>query len=960
MRRLDWALLLAFAGSLGVALAQTTGDIAGRVTDATGAPLPGATVEARSPSLQGVRSSLTGRDGFYRFPQVPPGAYTVTATLSTFRPVERTCVVSLDMTATVDLTILLETEAQVVVSGKAPTIDSTNTTTGTNYTSDVIDGLPVDRNYADIIKANPGVLIDRGDTQGRFLALSIYGATSAENQWIIDGVNATSVTEGIQGKAINNEFVQEVQVKTGGYQAEYGRALGGVINVITKSGGNIYRGGAFVYYDSNDTAAAREFKPGDSGFSETRIVDGNRFDYGADLGGFILKDRLWFFGAYNRVSHDQQIARAESSTYVSKDVPFPLNADSNLYSGKLTWNVVPSTTAVGTVFSDGASTAGAAGALPVSLDPSTWYSTSVQGGVDYALRLTQLFGSNALATLQGSSHHEKASLLAADGIRYSDLTCVGGTPEHRCNLPPEPNSITGGYGNGTGPRSASRQQLAGNVTLYAGDHELRAGGDYMDGKAHSEQLITGEQLVNMLNEYGTTYYSHRFFAVSATDRTPVPFVNRGAQVLDYGGYLQDTWRLSAGLTVNAGIRWDGETTRDVTGQTVLDWNDMWQPRLGVAWDPWENGATKIYASAGRFSYALPTVAASTSFGKLFSFLTFNYDPVSVVQDPTVPHHGRAIGGGGSFSNSVDAGLKDSYQDELTVGIERMLDPTLTVGVKGTYRRLGNAIESRCDLDYTQPETDGNQCAFINPGSNGQFASGNVPTCDGLYDVGETCSPTGVPSPAAKRIYRGIELLVRKSVGTRLWLQASYVHSSLRGNFDGGVNQLGGETRPALNDDYDYPALWHNAYGDLSLDRPNRFRFDGYWTTPLNLTVGLQAFAQTGEPLSRLGFFNSGYGAEVFLVPRGTVGRLPTLWNTNLTLSYPIVVGPATVTAQAYLFNVFNKQIATSKDQGWTTSPPDGFPATLYDPNQAQNNPDYGAVLSRSDPRLFRAAVKVAF
>jgi hypothetical protein len=97
--------------------------------------------------------------------------------------------------------------------------------------------------------------------------------------------------------------------------------------------------------------------------------------------------------------------------------------------------------------------------------------------------------------------------------------------------------------------------------------------------------------------------------------------------------------------------------------------------------------------------------------------------------------------------------------------------------------------------------------------------------------------------------------------------------------------------------------------------------------------------------------------ETEVTPRG---RLPTLWGTNLTLSYPLVIGPATVTLQAYLYNVFNKQIAISKDQAWTISPPDGYPATIYDPNQPSNNPDYGAVTARSDPRLFRAAMKISF
>ncbi|MEX0880249.1 MAG: hypothetical protein WEB59_10465 [Thermoanaerobaculia bacterium] len=143
---------------------------------------------------------------------------------------------------------------------------------------------------------------------------------------------------------------------------------------------------------------------------------------------------------------------------------------------------------------------------------------------------------------------------------------------------------------------------------------------------------------------------------------------------------------------------------------------------------------------------------------------------------------------------------------------------------------------------------------------------------------------------------------------------------------------------------------HNAYGILALDRPHRFRLDGYWVTPWRLSIGLQAFAESGAPLNRTGYLNEFYGSVIYLDPRGSAGRLPTLWGTNLTLSYPVVVGPATVTLQAYLFNVFDKQIATFRNDEWTVSQPAGYPATIHDPNQAQDNVVYGEVTGRSDPR----------
>ena len=940
------------------ALAQTTGNVEGRVTDANGAFLPGATVEATSPSLQGTRATVSGREGFYRIPNIPPGPYRIRATLSLFAAADRTATVSLDATATVDFTLQVAAQEAIVVSSETPLVDVTSTTTGTNYPSKVIARLPVSRNYADIVRSNPAVDPDRGDTQGRSLALAVYGATSAESQWIIDGINTTNVLKGSQGKAINNEFIQEVEVKTGGYQAEYGRAMGGIINVITKSGGNEFHGDAFAYYDSSSTSADRKITAEDSLIADMRIADYKRRDFGADLGGFLLKNRLWFFAAYDRVEYPAEVSRYVASALVSTEDRFPLDATDNLYSGKLTWNIGTGTNLVATVFADPTTNSGAAGADPrqgyqnvfgsippiTNPDPSTWNSTRDIGGADYGLRGSQLLGSIGLIVLQASRHQDQYSLTAAETVRLQDETCSGGTPDKPCAPPPEPNFVSGGYGRIFGPFNRSdshRDQYRGDVNFYLGAHEIKLGGDYQDGHTTAVSSYTGGQLVTRLNETGTTYYQHDFYAKSLQDLTPVAGWTASGRTRDLGFYLQDSWRLAPGWTLNVGLRWDEEDIRDFRGAGVIKTTAEWQPRVGIVWDPSRDGRTRVYGFLGRFYYALPTDLAVRAFGGFLLAHTFNYDPVSVIQDQTVPGHESPRLNPNLFIEPVDSGLKAIYQDEYTVGIDRLLTPTLSIGVKATYRRLGNAIEDRCDLDYNSPETGGNQCGFMNPGSNGKIARGDIPGCDGLDPFPGTCTETIPAAPPARRLYRGIEILARKSVGETAWLQASYVYSSLRGNYDGEVSEaVFGQTDPGLNSDFDYYTLYHNGYGRLFLDRPHRFRVDGYYTTPFHLSVGIQAYVRSGTTLNKLGYFYEGYSA-VQLVPRGYAGRLPTEWEANLTMSYPIALGPVTATLQAYVYNLFNNQIATGRDTVWSASSPPGYPASLYDPNQPQSNPEYG-------------------
>lgn len=949
------------------ALGQTTGSISGRVTDPTGERLPGVTVEATSERLQGARTTVTSRDGVYRFPAVPPGPYRLRAGLPGFRWAERTATVSLDTTATVDLALQLSTEEQVVVSGET-LVDSASTTTGTNYRSQVVSRLPVSRNYADVVRLNPGVSFDRGKTQGRVLALTIEGSTSAENLWLIEGINTSDVVYGIQGKLLNEEFVQEVQVKTGGYQAEYGGALGGVINVVTKSGGNTFHGGAFAYFDSGATRAQPIYVPGEDFPSDQKTTPGNQFDLGANLGGFLLKNRLWFFGVYNRVHAPSTITSREAPASPDR---FPVDQTRTLYGAKLTGNISSRTTLVGTIFADPSLSEGAACGDPVnSADPGTWQCQRSYGGLDAALRLDQLVGSRVFATLQASRHRDSFELVgtgAGGAVRFEDRTCEGGTPELPCEPADPPNQRAGGLGLISGPGDNARSkrlQYGGSATFYAGNHELRAGGQYQDLEQVAVTFYTGAQTVTYLNQYGQNYYQHDFFARSREDLTPVDVPTR-PEARRLGFYAQDSFRATPNLTIHAGLRWDQDTLKEPSGATIFKTSNEWQPRLGVVWDPWKDGVTRVYASAGRFYYALPLDLASLAYGHLIEATTFNFSPVDLTPDPSVTNRPPQEPRGSDFGDPVDEGLKGIYQDEFTIGIERALTPTLSVGVKGRYRSLGRTIEDRCDLDYNAPVNNGSSCAIMNPGSSGRFARGNVPTCNGLDEPFHECSETGAATVAARRLYRGIEILVKESVGDSLWLQASYVYSSLRGNYDGIVSSFG-QTNPGLLIDFDYPQYFRNTYGALALDHPHQARLDLTYTFPFRTFVGLGAYVQSGAPRNRLGSVHAyqPFIAPVFLIPRGSGERLPTLWEADLTVGYPFSIGPVVVTAQVYLFNLFNNQFPTYRNpvyRRFTVNPP-GYPDTIYD---ADVPADYLAgnrdkIQGRQDPRLFRASLRVSF
>ena len=976
--------------------------------------MPGVNVELAGPRLQGIHTVVTSASGGYRFPGVPPGVYTITASLPGFGKVQKGATVTLDATATVSLSLSLSTTAEVTVTGEAPIVDSTSTTTGSNYTANVINKLPVGRNYADIVFSQPGTQADFGETQGRSLAISIYGSTSAENLFLIDGVNTNNVMKGFQGKDINNEFVEDVEVKTGGYQAEYGRNTGGVINVITKSGGNEFHGGIFGYY--NDTGMRAEpqngmaanystpaySQTGDAQFFNYILSKDVRQEYGMDLGGFIWKDKIWFFGAYDRVQINQNLQPLDVTNPDTFGLQFPNSYVENKYAGKITLNLAQTTTIVGSIFTDAQTQLGVISPPPTSLVATSYAGRQDLGGPDFGARLNQLFGSFGILTLQYAQHAD----------RYATIPTGGNVPAifDYTQSPTGVDAVSsGGFGQVFGPTQnnhSTRKAYAGSFTAYVGNMEIKVGGDYSNDSTFGTSYFTGGQQLQIhpclqtgasvcdlslapinTNPGGApvpVYYEHDLLADGTeNDYQVIPLVRFATPTKRYSGFIQDQWRVLPSLTVNLGLRYDSESfygLDPVTGPfKAFSLSNQWAPRIGLTWDFVGDGTSKLYASVGRFYYALPTDLNVRVFSTNAQVVTYNYDPNSLAQDPAAPQSRFFFQGGLANGEIVDPGLKESFQDEATVGIEKAINPTLSVGLKGTYRSLGRTVEDRCDLDSSVTPSS---CALMNPGGTGPAASGAYPSCNGSGNTTDptagTCGNPGVPIGPARRYFRGIELMARSQFSSELWAQASFLYSSLEGNYSGATVESTGQTDPGINSDFDYYQFTNKAFGRLELDRPVQARIDAVYNAPFGLSAGVGFYVRSGRPTSELGWFNVFYDRELNLVTRGTAGRLPTDYDMNLSLGYDLNVGPVTVTPMLYVFNLLNRQtvndiLQTFNSNGDYVSTPGSpfYGQSGVEPGSAENcpatapapctdSPDYRKANQRTSPRLFRAALKITF
>ena len=917
-------------------IAQTTGNLTGRVTDSNGGALPGVTIEVKSPALQGTRSISSDRDGTYRFALLPPGDYAVTFRLEGLAPEARKNVtVSLGKDTSLDVTMRpAAVSAEIVVSATAPVLDTTSTTLGTNLNTRAIETLPSGRNYASVVQVTPGVASDANPGNAQQSTISVYGSSGAENSFFIDGVNTTNVEYGFQGKELNFEFISEVDVKTGGYEAEYGRSTGGIINVITKSGGNDFRGDLFGYHDSDSLQSNAKSVVSTAGTQEGFT----RKDYGVDVGGYIMKDKLWFFGAYDRVDNslDSGLPSGprEGQIVTSK-------SRRNLGSAKLTYNLGPSQSLIGTFLQDPRVDTGAINDNNHTLngDPSTYLGRQDFGGRDYALRYEGSLASNWAFSAQAARHKESNSVgpatAAGDAIQYRDT----GNDFFQ----------TGGFGLIQNKRF-DRKHYGGSAMRLMFGHELKAGIEYETEKAQVIKRMSGGQQVDVFaNPVNASKPIYRHFYWTTPDATvanaPVSALLASPEHKINTLYLQDRWSVNDSLVVNAGVRWDRQRIIDASGVTQIDMKKDYAPRLGFVFDPSAAHRMKIFGSYGRFYEEIPMDLVIRSFSYERQPRIVNYSPTSTTPDANAERDfdtPSAILGG--FTEPSDPNIKNQYLTEYILGGEREIAANLAVGVKGIYRSYGNVVEDFLCSD------DGTYCI----GNPGKGIMKEIFTLD--YS-------TTYPAPKPKRTFKGIQFDATRRFSNNWQWMASYLWSKLDGNYDGEYapfTNVGAD--PNISAAYDYYDFFTNGkdltkitnHGPLSNDRRHQLKFSGVYFTPYKLSVGWSAYWRSGTPLTRYGYSDAYGRYEFFLTPRGAEGRSPSNYDADVHLGYPIAIGGrAKVSLLLDVFSILNTQRPILLDERW------GFQESDND-SPTPVNPGYKKAVLRTAPTSARLGVRVSF
>ncbi|MCX6551436.1 MAG: TonB-dependent receptor [Acidobacteria bacterium] len=890
-------MLAALVFLVPAAYAQTTGRIVGTITDSTGGALPGVTVSAAGPALQGVRTAVTDAAGEFRLANLPPGVYAVKAELANFKTAEQQKVeVGIDRVVQVKLALAIGGVSEsVTVQGAATVVDTSSASAGINATPEIFNRLPTRRDFYAVAQMAPGTSTDASGT-------TVAGSTGAENTYIIEGLNTTGVAYGTQGKTLNFDFIDEVEVKTGGLPAEYGRMTGGVINVITKSGGNTFHGSGFGFFEGGSLYADDKTQSKRSAGATTVVNLGHLWDAGGSLGGYIVKDRLWFYGAYNPTNRrNNTVIITPLSTPGSPALgsEIPQTRTSNLYSVKLTYKPSSNQSLVFSMFGDPGQTEG--NVFAIAGPENTWKGINKFGGSDIVGRYDAVFGGSTLLKVMYGYHVESSKLTGAGSTtpRYQDLSVT-------------PNVTAGGFGGWT-DQDYTRDVFKADFSQFFGKHEVKAGGDYEQVAATVGRRSGGAgQLIQKLiqTSTGIIYYRHRYFvddrasgfdrANSATWKIADP-LQVEPKTNNYSVYGQDSWKIASRFTLNAGVRWERQSllSRDGTQTANLDKN--WALRLGAIWDISGDGRSKAYFNYGRFYENIPMDMNIRAFGGELTAFSYNYSPNAADIQPVAgtPSKSSVLG---AATTPVDPNLKGQYIDEYLVGYERELGPSFSIGFKYAHRTLGRVIE-----DFLVPAEGSYFIANPGIGEMGQEMA--------FYDT----SLPNVAAPTPVRKYDSVEINAKKRYSNGWQLMASYVWSKLEGNYDGVFQASTGQLDPNINSAYDYADFLVNAQGPLSNDRRNAIKLDGSYEFQSGAVKGLNLGGSmrwlSGFPVSAYGY-SFGYASwEYYLVPRGTLGRSPADWEANLHASYPIRLGGnVKLDGIVDVFNLFNRQAITQWDQ----------------------------------------------
>ncbi len=879
-----------------------TGSIRGTVKDEEGAILPGVSVELRSPVLiGGPKSTTTSERGFFRFANLPPGLYEITFSLEGFQTLKREkIVVTVDTAVTEDAVMnIAAIEEKITVIGASPVVDVTKSGISTSWQTDMMDNLPLLRYcFFDLVNSTPGVWSHGGETnESRSVA---YGTSSESNTYLFDGVDTTAPDYGAGWAWLNPEVVQELQVIGVGGKAEYGNFMGATINIVTKSGGNEFHGGAGALFQidalTGDNSADYIQDLLDSGYiSEDEKFPYHReqfYDLSFQLGGPIIKDRIWFFisgwkqvDAYSPVGTDPQFyTKFDDEQLFFKAT---IQATKNIkISGffNYEWYDLPDAFTPGYGSLDTVATE--RGTLPTA---SLTFSAVLTDRTFLELKYNYT---------GGKDFYESINYYKGPTFYNWNTDVTSGGPWWIFYFWPERHGV-----------NATLSHFAED--FIAGDHDFKFGVQYARGRADSKAGYSGGIVYA---DYTYYYYGYPYLYKYKYEMAPYHYGAANEQV---AFFIDDTWTVNDRLTFNIGLRYDHNTgwipdqPQLAVDPVTFDWHEtgtmfpgkpdlvkwrVFSPRLGFAFKLTADGKTLLRANFGRYydqmiygNWELP--APGTPIWYMYGWTGTDWElwtewPAELV--------------------TVDPDMKNPYSDQISIGIDREILPDLGLSItyleKWTKDMIGfNPAEGTWD-DYYELIT------VSDPVTGSPFQAYNL--IDEYPDIMITN-----PDRYYSR-FRMLSINANKRMSHNWQLSASITFSKMWGlNPRGLARQTFSENILWNSSSARDPNSFLNLEGRMPGDRPLSVKILGTYLFPWGISASVNFQIQSGLPYARS---VTVYGLEqgtqsVAVESRGDNDhRLDTGYLLDLNAEKTFrISGQISLLARFEVFNILNSATPTS-------------------------------------------------
>ena len=947
MKKYAWlwgALALVLSFGTDARAQEQGGSIQGVVQDTSGAVLPGATIEARSPSAVGVSTAVSDERGGYRFPALPPGRYELTATLSGFAAKKLADVeLLLGQALKIDFALSLAgvTEA-VQVTGESPLIDVKQNAATASITQDLIDRIPRGRNFTSVIPIAPGT-----NDESRNGGFQIDGSSGSENRFVIDGMDTTNLRTGVSGKTVFTDFLAEVQVKTSGYAAEYGGSTGGVVNAVSKSGSNVFRGSAGAYYRNEKMQSkprkAWRINPftdctantcsGTPEFVATPDAPFENWNPIGDLGGPIFRNRAWFYGgiSYDRTDNerttkfrnspapyvtktltnwsDARYYNGNVSTQLNQKMRLRLSAALQRSSNRGTFtnlNVQPD----GSVFADGTPTNGFNTATWDATDEAfrdRWDRTGADsrndlyaGNLDWVI--TPRFFAN-INTGYWATDTANPPDFAGDQIihTFNGTNCdpLGGA----CPFPETPAAlrrIAGSSDNKSTSRTVedlySRTHLNANFTWFkngwGGEHQFKFGARF---ERLANQVNAGAQQPTI-----TLFWNNAYTALDGhTDRGQYGYYEVSKGVVTNGKvasnnwsfWAQDSWTLHRNLTLNAGLRTENENTPSYRAEfpgIAFGFGKKLAPRVGFAYDLKGDSKWKAYGSYGRYFDITKLEMPRGSFGAAhwiqyyWTLETLDWTGINC-QEGSTGCPGRFIEQNDRRhpANEPDPRLTSYFGREQNT-VDPDLSPVQTGEITlGMDHELTRTMSVGVRYVHKWLGRTIEDVGVLVPGVGEVFFIANPG-----YGVARQILPEPAPPmPAAQRDYDAVEFRLNKRLANRWSLLGGYTWSRLFGNYGGlASSDENGRTAPNVERYFDGMYLVFDKSGNPVyglLPTDRPHYFKLQGTYDLPWGTNIGMFGQLSSGGPKSTSINLLGYSPTFINGRGDLGRLP--WTSQLDM-----------------------------------------------------------------------------